>query len=253
MNTTISILGSVVVVSLVSFTGIFVMALKRERLVRMFSFLVPLAVGALFGDAFFHLIPESFKDADNPLLPSLFLTLGIISFFSIEKVLHWHYHGVEEHAAAVPRRDARHLGPLILISDGFHNFIDGVIIAVSYLAGLEVGVATTLAVVLHEIPQEIGDFSVLLYAGYERRTALFYNFLSALTAVAGAVIILLFDALPEALLQGVMPFIAGVFIYIAGSDLVPELHKNGNIKTAFTEVMGMGLGFLVMYLLLFLE
>lgn len=252
MDTTLYIFGSVLLVSFVSFTGLFAISFNDERLTRMLSFLVPLAVGALFGDAFFHLIPQSFSEAKNPALASLLITLGIVSFFILEKFLRWHHHSVPK-ATAIQEKNAGHLGNLILISDGFHNFLDGVIIGASYLVGIEVGIATTLAIILHEIPQEIGDFGVLIYSGYERATALFYNFLSALTAVLGASLVVLFGALPESVIQNVIPFAAGIFIYIAGSDLVPELHKNEKGKSVFIEIAGMGLGILAMYLLLFLE
>ena len=252
MDTTLYILGSVALVSILSFVGVFAISVRPERLKRMFCFLIPLAVGALFGDAFFHLIPESFEEADNPALVSFLLIMGVVAFFLLEKFLRWHRHSTGE-SASVGESEYGHLGRLILVSDGLHNFIDGVIIGVSYLAGFEIGIATTLAIILHEIPQEIGDFGVLLYAGYERARALFYNFLSALTAVAGAMLVVLLGSLPESFIRGVVPFAAGVFIYIAGSDLVPELHRNEKGKTVFAEMAGLGIGLLAMYLLLFLE
>ncbi|MDO8600064.1 MAG: ZIP family metal transporter [bacterium] len=254
MPVALYILGSVAVVSLVSLTGIFAISLRHERLMKGLAFLIPLAVGALLGDAFFHLIPEAFVEAKNPATASFLLLLGVVSFFFLEKFLRWHHHSERLLPnPAAPHNEQKHLGPLILISDGIHNFIDGVIIGVSYLAGIEIGIATTLAVLLHEIPQEIGDFGVLLFAGYGKTKALFYNFLSALTALAGAILVLLVGSLPESLLQGVVPFAAGVFIYIASSDLVPELHKNGRGKSVFPEIAGIGIGVLAMYLLLFLE
>jgi len=255
MSITLYILGSVVLVSIVSLAGVLTVSLRQERLMRALSFLIPLAVGALLGDAFFHLIPESFEETRNPAMISFLLFSGVISFFFLEKFLRWHHHATKElfPAATSGEDNPKHLGHLILISDGFHNFIDGVIIGVSYLVSIEVGIATTLAVILHEIPQEIGDFGVLIYAGYKRATALFYNFLSALTAVAGAMLVIIIGSLPEALIQGVVPFAAGIFIYIASSDLVPELHRNGKNKSMLPEIVGIGIGALAMYLLLFLE
>lgn len=255
MSIVLFVLGSVWIVSLVSFVGVFAVPFHGERLRKALCFLIPLAVGALLGDAFFHLVPEAFKETTNPARTSFLVIVGIASFFFLEKFLRWHHHPaeVDTQESRGNKGAASHLGQLVLVSDGFHNFIDGVIIGASYLVGAGVGIATTLAVILHEIPQEIGDFGILLYAGYEKGTALFYNFLSALTAVAGAVLVLLLGSLPPAFIQSILPFAAGSFIYIAASDLVPELHRNREHGNLFAEVTGIALGVLVMYLLLFFE
>ena len=250
--TTLYILGSVALVSFVSLAGLFALSLKPRWLMRMHTFLIPLAVGALLGDAFFHLIRESFEKTEDAVWISFLLVLGMVSFFILERFLRWHRHTATE-MATTHEGLPKHLGRLILVSDGFHNFFDGIAIGASYLVGMEVGIATTLAIILHEIPQEITDFGILIYSGYERIKALFYNFLSALTAVAGAMLVVLYGSLPEPLLQGILPFTAGIFIYIAAADLVPELHRNENIKTVFIETAAIGLGLLAMYLLLFLE
>ena len=252
MNITLYIFGSVFLVSLVSFVGVLGISQKAERLGRLHSFLIPLAVGALFGDAFFHLIPESFEEAKNPSTVSFIILLGIISFFILEKILRLHHHGVPEDSAA-PGKNKKYLGHMILISDGLHNFLDGVIIGVSYLANIEIGIATTIAVILHEIPEEIADFGILIYSGYKKSAALFYNFLSALTAIIGAVLVVLFGQALESFARSMIPLAAGVFIYIAGSDLVPELHKNCKAKTALLEIAAILIGVIAMYLLLFLE
>ncbi len=254
MSTTLYILSSVILVSLVSFAGVFGISLREDRLRKAFVFLIPLAVGALLGDAFFHLIPEAFEETNNSAFTSFLLTIGIVSFFILEKYLRWHHQPAENILHKTEKSGgAKHLGPLILISDGFHNFLDGIIIGASYLVGVEIGIATTLAIILHEIPQEIGDFGVLMYAGYKRSTALFYNFLSALTSVLGAILVLIFGSVSETLAQSAIPFAAGVFIYIASSDLVPELHKSAERKNLFYEILGIAFGVLAMYLLLFLE
>lgn len=252
MSVTLYIFGSVLLIGLASLVGVFTISLRQERLNRALAFLIPIAVGALLGDAFFHLLPEAFEEAAHPARVSFFVLLGIFSFFYLEKFLRRHHHSVAE-ATADEHDNPRHLGNLILASDGLHNFIDGIIIGASYLVSIEVGIATTLAVILHEIPQEIGDFGILIYAGFKRTTALFYNFLSALTAVAGAVLVLLVGSLPEQLLIGVIPFAAGIFIYIASSDIVPELQKNERGKNIIPELFGFCLGLFAMYFLLFLE
>ena len=144
------------------------------------------------------------------------------------------------------------LGRLILFSDGLHNFLDGLIIGASYLISVEVGIATTIAVVLHEIPQEIGDFGVLLHAGYSKGKAIFYNFISALTAIAGVLVIMVMGSSSERMISFLIPFAAGTFIYIATADLVPELHKQRGSSTVL-EFVAILIGVGAMYGLLFLE
>lgn len=252
MDITLYILGSVALVSTVSLVGVLTLSLGQAGLVRALAFLIPLAVGALLGDAFFHLIPESFNGAGDPTTASLGIISGIVLFFFLEKFLRWHHHSIEDSSAETENVDRKHLSSLVLISDSLHNFIDGIIIGVSYLVSVEIGIATTVAIVTHEIPQELGDFGVLVYAGYSRATAILFNFLSALTAIAGALVVIFLGALSESMIHGVTAFAAGVFIYIASSDLVPELHKNAAGKNILPEIAGIGLGLLAMYLLLFL-
>ena len=159
MSTYIFALASVVVVSLVSLVGILGLSFRKDLLEKYIFIFISLAVGALLGDAFIHLIPEAFESA-NPLLVSILIVAGILLFFVLEKFLHWHHHGDD-----TEKNHVHPMGKLILISDGVHNFIDGVIIGTSFMISIPIGLATTLAVVLHEIPQEIGDFAVLLHAG----------------------------------------------------------------------------------------
>ena len=247
---------SVIIVSILSLIGVVSISVKESVLRRMLFFLVALAIGALFGDAFIHLIPEAFSPGNNIPLSSLFIIIGILSFFILEKYLHLHHeHDECRHIGdeTCPPGVILPVGRLVLISDAIHNFIDGILIGVSYLVSVPVGIATTLAVILHEIPQEIGDFSILLLAGYTRKKALLYNFLSACTAIVGVFLVFLAGNIFQLFLTLLIPFTAGIFIYIAGVDLVPELHRRKNQKDAFFEVLGIILGVLAMYLLLFFE
>ena len=166
---------SVLVVSLVSLIGVFSLSLREEIIKKYISLFISLAVGALLGDAFIHLIPEVFKNSSNPSLVSLLIISGILVFFIIEKFLHWHHHEDDTEINHI-----HPVGRLLLFTDGFHNLIDGIIIGVSFLVSVPIGIATTIAVVLHEIPQEIGDFAVLIHSGYNKKRALWLNFLSAL-------------------------------------------------------------------------
>ncbi len=238
---------SVLVVSLVSLVGLFTLSLKDGLLQKYIFVLVSLAVGALLGDAFIHLIPEAFESISNPTTVALVIIAGIFLFFILEKALHWHHHpGYEDH-------DHHPLGYLILVTDGLHNFIDGLIIVASYLVSVEVGIATTIAVILHEIPQEIGDFGVLLHSGYTKTKALWLNFVSALFAVAGAALALLLGSQVESLTTWLLPLAAGGFIYIAMSDLIPELHKTKKLKYSIIQLISIAVGVGAMVVLLALE
>jgi len=242
-------IGSTLLVSLLSLVGLFTLSLRESVLSKYVFVLVSLAVGALLGDAFIHLIPEAFEEIENTFALSLSILGGILLFFVLEKVLHWHhYHGTEDEAHAL-----HPVGKMLLITDGVHNFIDGVIIGVSFLAGIEVGIATTLAVILHEIPQEIGDFGVLIHAGYTRAKALFLNFLSALFAVAGVVLALLLGEVAESVTVLLVPFAVGGFIYIAMADLIPELHKTRIVHQSLVQFVAIIIGVAAMVALLALE
>lgn len=242
-------LVSVSLVSLISLLGALTLLVKEEKIRGLLFILVALSVGALFGDAMIHLLPESFENSSNPVATSLYVLLGVMIFFVLEKFLHWnHHHHVEENNIDI--HPIEPIGYLSLISDGLHNFIDGVVIGVSFLVSVPVGLATSLAVMLHEIPQEAGDFGLLLHAGFSRRRALFYNFVSALFAVLGTVLALVIGGEAENFSQVALPLAAGGFIYIAGSDLVPELHKITDPKKSAIQFLAIVVGIALMILLL---
>jgi len=238
----------VIIVSLVSLIGSFFISLREDVLKKYVSLFISLAVGALLGDAFIHLIPEAFDKFSNTTLIGILLISGILLFFIIEKFLHWHHHGEDKEENHI-----HPVGKLILFTDGFHNLIDGIIIGVSFLISPHVGIATTLAVVLHEIPQEIGDFAVLVHSGYTKEKALWLNFLSALTAILGLVMAFVFSGIAEIFVLWVIPIAAGGFIYIAVADLIPELHKTTKIKQSAIQLFAALFGILLMFLLTLLE
>jgi len=239
---------SVLVVSLVSLIGVFSLSLREEIIKKYISLFISLAVGALLGDAFIHLIPEVFKNSSNPSLVSLLIISGILVFFIIEKFLHWHHHDDDTEINHI-----HPVGRLLLFTDGFHNLIDGIIIGVSFLVSVPIGIATTIAVVLHEIPQEIGDFAVLIHSGYNKKRALWLNFLSALMAVFGVIIALIFGSVAEAFTLWVLPIAASGFIYIAVADLIPELQKTKEIKYSILQLLTVVIGVLMMFALTYLE
>jgi len=235
---------SVFVVSLVSFIGVLTLAVSTGSLRKILIYLVSFSAGALLGDTFIHLLPEAVKENGFGLEISLSVLFGIVFFFFIEKIICWrHCH------LPITKSHVHRFAYMNLIGDGLHNFLDGAIIAASYLVSLPVGLATTLAVVLHEIPQEIGDFGVLLHGGFSKKKALLVNFLSALTAVLGCIITLwMLDSFAN-LEKILIPVAAGGFIYIAGSDLIPELHKERTFWGSLLQIIYILLGIGIMCLL----
>ena len=204
------------IMSLISLIGVFFIGMKTDRFENVIEQLVSFAVGGLLGGAFLHLLPEA-MEAGNPSIFSYVLS-GIIGFFLVEKLLHWrhcHKGQCETHTFTY----------LNLIGDGVHNFIDGMVIAASFVADIRLGLATTVAVAAHEIPQEIGDFGILVYGGFSKARALMYNLLSGVTAITGAVLAYFSFNQIIWFKDFLIPFTAGGFIYIALVDMMPELHK----------------------------
>jgi zinc and cadmium transporter len=242
------ILGSVVIVSLVSFVGVITLIVQPLLLQRILFALVSFAAGAMLGAAFLDLLPEAIEHSPDGVFGAVLA--GIVIFFILETFLYWyHCHSgkCERHSNIREDRKAHShiLQPftyLNLVGDGVHNFLDGIIIATSYLVDIPLGIVTTLAVIFHEIPQEIGDFGVLIYGGFTRGQALFYNFLSALTAVLGAVLAYYFATTIEHFTEWLVPFAAGGFIYIAAVDLLPELHQTQKFKRATLQLVFFLLG-----------
>lgn len=250
----VAALTSVILISSISLVGLAIFSIKTSRLNRAIYYLLALSVGALFGDTVIHILPEVYKSGVDPIVIGSSILFGIFLFFVLEKYLNWmHRHNVE---VATEHSDHQHIEPigyLSLASDSLHNFIDGMIIGASYLVGIEIGIATTLAIAVHELPHEIGDYSLLIFAGFSRSKALLYNFISALTAVLGTILVLYYGLINAELNGIVLSVAAGGFIYIAGSDLVPELHKTVEIKKSLIQFLFIAIGIALMYLLLFTD
>lgn len=231
----------VIMVSIVSLVGVFTLSLKEELLRKYIFIFISLAVGALLGDAFIHIIPEALENSLNPAFINILIIFGIIIFFILEKFLHWHHHGEDENEPHI-----HPVGKLVLFSDGVHNLIDGIIIGVSFIASVPLGIATTIAVILHEIPQEIGDFTVLLHSGCTKKSALWLNFLSALCAFFGVILAFILGEAGKNFITWILPVAAGGFIYIAVADLIPELHKTKEIKYSILQIIAVIIGVLAM-------
>jgi len=246
--TNLYIFTSVIIISLISLAGVITLAVKVEKLKKILMFLVSFSAGSLIGGSFLHLLPELIEEEKFNLNSSLFIIAGILLFFVLEKILHWrHCH--------VPTCDdhPHHLASINLIGDGLHNLLDGIIIAAAFFINPATGIATTIAVALHEIPQEIGDFGVLIYAGLSKLKAILYNLLSALMAIVGAGIAILFQNTTENFIDIAIPLTIGGFIYIATADLIPELKKEDSLSSSLKQFIGIILGISVMGLLLLME
>lgn len=232
------------ITSLGSLVGIFTLSIKEEKLDEILLFLISLSAGVLIGGAFLHLLPEAAEKISGAQLFELVL-FSFVTFFLVEKLLHWrHCHE--------GKCDVHTFGYMNLVGDGVHNFIDGLIIASTFLVSLRLGMISTLAVALHEIPQEIGDFGVLIYAGFEKKKALMANFLVALTAILGGIIGYFLSFKIENFVAYLLPFAAGGFIYIAASDLMPEIREEKNLKKSLISFGVFLLGILIMFLLKYL-
>ena len=222
--TLIYILIATFLISIIAFIGALTLFFKKEILDKILLALISFSAGALIGGAFFHLVPEAIiklgAEEGEILKVFLFLIFGFSFFFILEQFISWHHH----HDCVFCEKVAP-FSYLVLISDGIHNFIDGLVIAASFIVSFPMGLITTLAVAFHEIPQELGDFGVLVYGGFKRSRALFLNFLSGLVAVAGGIIGFFLSGRIGDSIVFLLPFAAGNFIYIAASDLIPEIKQ----------------------------
>lgn len=261
-------IGSVILVSLISLVGLSFFAFQKKQIPsNILLLLVSLSVGSLMGGAFLHLLPEAVEESGFGIPISLAVLLGFIVFYILETFVHLH-HGdnlpligkkkkkkdsENSHALKHHHHHAYHLGVMNLIGDGLHNFIDGLVIAGSYYVSIPVGIATTIAVIVHEIPQEFADFGVLLYSGFSRTRALLYNLGSGTLAIVGAIVGLIVGKNSETFIHLLLPFAAGGFIYIAAANLIPELQNENGLKSGLANFVMILLGIGIMVALLFLE
>ena len=222
-------IGASIVVSLISLIGIVTLLFKEKRLNEILIPLIGFSAGGLIGGAFLHLLPEALEQTESHAVFS-YLILGFISFFILEKYLHWRHC----HNGICTIHTFTYLN---LIGDGVHNFTDGLVIGASFLVSINFGLITTLMIILHEIPQEIGDFGVLVYGGFTKFKALYFNFLIALTCVLGAIVGYFISVSVKDFSVFLLPFTAGGFIYIGACDLVPELHKQQDLKKSVSAML----------------
>ena len=237
MGTAASILAATLLVSAASLSGVLFLFLRRQRVARISAWLVAFASGTLIGAAFFHLLPESLHLGGSPFP---LLVAGILLFFALEKFLCWrhcHESQCEVHSFTY----------LNLVGDGIHNFLDGLIVAGAFLVNAEVGMVTTAVVLVHEVPQELGEFGVLTYGGFSPSKAVLINTLTGLTAVFGGVLGYLFSVHVKSLQPILLPFAAGAFLYVALADLIPELHRRRNPRESIAQFAIMLAGVLLLW------
>lgn len=227
MHILVPILLSVFLVSAISLVGILTLSLKEKFLERVLFVFIAIAAGTLLGVAFLDLIPEAMERGGSNVF--LYVLFGIVAFFVLERFVFWHH-------CHDGKCGVHAFSYLNLVGDGAHNLIDGMVIAAAYLVSIPLGLATTIAIALHEIPQEIGDFAILIYGGFSRKKALFYNFLSALAAFLGVALTFLFSS-TGGFFNFVLAFAAGGFIYIASADIMPELQKEMEFKKSLLQLL----------------
>lgn len=238
---------SVLIISLASLIGLAFIRVKIKNLKKIIIYLVSFSAGALFADAFMHLIPEASSKYPGPFWAMMVL-LGILLFFFLEKVVLWnHCH------MPLTKTHVHSFAFMNLIGDMFHNFLDGLIIIASFVLSIPAGIATSLAVLFHEVPQELGDFGILVHGGLTPKKATLVNFLVSLTAIVGVFIGFFLFSFIEIFESIILLIAAGGFIYIAGSDLIPEMHKENELKVSLLQILSFLAGVIIISLLLFLE
>jgi zinc and cadmium transporter len=224
--------------------GIFTIFFKEKSVEKALFVMIALSAGTLLGAAFLDLIPESI-DVNGVETTMQVVLVGFLLFFILEKLVIFH------HCHSYPNckhEERKHALPYLnLIGDGVHNFVDGMVIAAAYFTDPSLGVITTIAIIAHEMPQEIGDFGVLLYCGMNKINALAFNFLTALTSMVGALFVIILNIGHESIISLLVPLAAGHFIYIAAADIIPELQKSTDKKRAVFELIIMVAGILFLH------
>lgn len=244
------IIGTVLIVSLLSLLGGVFLIYKKEWAGFISKYLINFAIGTLFGVVFLGLLPEAISEAQAIKNVFLYSLAGILVFYLLEKSLLWyHHHSIEfiQHRKHPLEEKLHPVGYLVTFGDAIHNFLDGIIIAASFLVNLKLGISTSLAVLAHELPQEIGDFTIMLHAGFSRLKVFTYNLFSQLAAVVGALLGFYYLPMFENLKAVLLAFAAGGFIYIASTDLLPETHREKTLVKSLLQIGLLILGIAVIW------
>ncbi len=220
--------------SVISMVGFITISINKKKLEKFLSLFVAMASGTLLGGAFFHMLPHALTQDTNTLRTMVLLLVGFLLMYALELIIHWH------HCSSGQRSEAKPQGVMILLADGIHNFIGGIGIGASFVADVKLGISLWLIALLHEIPQEIGDHAILLDSGWEVQRALAFNFVSSLTFLLGMLIVYALNT--QLSVHYLIPFAAGNFIYIAASDLIPEVKEHPRLKVALLHLAAFTLG-----------
>lgn len=248
-------------IGLLSLIGLFMISIKERTLDRLLFILIAFATGTILASSLFDLIPESIHHLEelnaegaalNESIVFVFIIIGYVIFFILERFIYWFHGHAHQKEDQLVCYDSITEGPdvmvnrggkiksfalLNLIGDGLHNFLDGVIIMVSFLSGFGNGIVITLAVLFHELPQEVGDFGILLYGGFTKKKALFFNFLSAMVALLGGILGFILSDTVELFNLFFLAFSGGGFLYLASTELMPELIKQKNLKKSIIQAL----------------
>jgi zinc and cadmium transporter len=247
----ITILLATLIVSFFSLTGISALSMNEKTLHRILFFMVAFSAGSILGASIFDLLPEAVEIVEEELV-FIYIAVGFVAFFFLERFIYW-YHGHGHHddivGSNISRAKTKSFAYLNIFGDGIHNFIDGMIIAASFTVSLQVGIATTIAVIFHELPQEMGDYGILIYAGFSRGKAIILNYAAALSVVVGGLFASIFLETVEALSGLLIAFSAGAFIYLSASELIPELKEETDFKRSIIQFGFFILGLLVIWYL----
>jgi zinc and cadmium transporter len=227
-----------ILMSVIALVGGLTLFIKEKTFKKLILPFVALSAGSLIGGAIFHMLPEAVENMGNSTMVYIWLAIGFVSFFILEQFLHWHHcHSISEHKKEP-------LTYLILVADGTHNFIGGLAVGASFIIDIRLGIATWIAAALHEVPQELGDFGVLVHGGWKKSHALMYNFFSALTFLLGGLIVYVIS--PEIDTAFLVPFAAGNFIYIAAADLIPQIKHSDKIRENLIHFIWFAIGLAVL-------
>ncbi|HLC96278.1 MAG TPA: ZIP family metal transporter [Candidatus Nanoarchaeia archaeon] len=233
---------SVVIVSLLSVVVALPFLMKKKLSQHTLLILLSMSVGVLLSTVFLDFMPEIVEHGYSIAVGTNIL-LGFLIFFLLEKFVHWHHHSKQEKDDV--HGHAYHLAAVNLIGDGIHNFLDGMVIAGSYAVNIVLGLAATISVIFHELPQELADMGVLLYSGLSRSKSLIFNFISAITAIIGALVGIVLASSVEGFVDFVVPFSAGAFLYISASNVLPQLHRHYDLKESLVHIAAIVFGILI--------
>ena len=214
------IMGTAIIDALLGFVGVFSLWISKRDLEKIVNVLMAFAAGSLLGGAFIHLLPEALETMDGGQVLLIALA-GFILFIFLESYVHWHH---------CKKCDIHPFSYVVMIGDGVHNFLGGLVLAASFLVSIPLGIATIIAIVAHELPQQLGIFGVLVKGGFERNKAIVYSFLAQSTIILGALVGYMLSGMVDGITVFLVPFAAGNFIYIAAADLIPEMHKSEGLE-----------------------